>query len=229
MGPRGGAPFGSSLNVAVSWSWGKIHSPGLPTCLFLWAQKCVKQKKKKKITPDKRQMQFSLTHLIILRHLWEKANYVSVSQATNSYWKSIKGPACLGKNASFNLPVRFQRRGCRRMEAKTSVQKNQSLPQTGMARVERKFCLDSSCQNQNLFQSFFLMWIAGGATTGICIQTGTLQISSNPGDKGMTFMICKCYYTCVNCQNKALGKGNFYLWLMQFVDKKAPTLKRCLI
>lgn len=41
------------------------------------------------------------------------------------------------------------------MEAKTSVQKNQSLPQTGMARVERKFCLDSSCQNQNLFQSFF--------------------------------------------------------------------------
>lgn len=77
-----------------------------------------------------------------------------------------------------------------------------------------KFCFDSSCQNQNLFQVvvvlfFFFMWITGGATTGICIQTGTLQISSNPGDKGMTFMICDCYSTCVNCQNKAFKKANF--------------------
>lgn len=41
------------------------------------------------------------------------------------------------------------------MEAKTSVQKKQSFPQTGMARVERKFGLESSCQNQNLVQSLF--------------------------------------------------------------------------
>lgn len=40
---------------------------------------------------DKRQMLFSLTHLIILRCLWEKANFVSMSQGTSSYWESGKG------------------------------------------------------------------------------------------------------------------------------------------
>lgn len=91
---------------------------------------------------------------------------------------------------------------------KTSVQKKQSLPQKDMERVERKFCLDSSCQNENLLK-VFLMFITGGVTTQICIQTRALWIFWNPGDKGMKFMICDCCSSAVNCQNKASKKVAF--------------------
>lgn len=47
---------------------------------------------------------FSLTHLIILRNLQEKTNFVSLPQSANSFWKSIKWPACLGRK-QHRLPI----------------------------------------------------------------------------------------------------------------------------
>lgn len=46
---------------------------------------------------DKRQMQFNLSYLIILRRFCEKATFVSMSQGTSSYCKAINGPVGLGK------------------------------------------------------------------------------------------------------------------------------------
>lgn len=159
---------------------------------------------------DKRQMQFNLSHLIILRHLWDKATFVSMSQGTSSYCKAIREPVGLGKKhiTNFQFSCYASKMQVQGVRAKTSVQKKQSLLQNNMEKVERKFCLGSSCQNENLLK-VFLMCITGGAPTGICIQTRALQIFLNPGDKGMKFIICDCCSSTVNCPKKASKKVTF--------------------
>lgn len=129
---------------------------------------------------DKRQMQFNLSNLIILRHLWGKGNFCQYVTGYQQLLQSNKGTCWTwGKKpqtniSNFKFSYQASRTQVQEVGAKTPVQK-QSPPQKDTERLERKFCLDSSCQNENLLK-VFLMYITGSVTTGICIQTRTLQI-----------------------------------------------------
>lgn len=156
---------------------------------------------------------FSLTHLIIRRNLQEKTNFVSLPQSANSFWKSIKWPACLGRKQlaqTSNFPAKLWRRDAGRWKPRCQCRRHRAFPRPGWLELKEHHALTAAAKIKPFF-NVFLMWITGGFTTGICIQTGNLQISSNPGDKGMTFMICDCYPTRVNCQNKAFKNGNFFV------------------
>lgn len=114
--------------------------------------------------------------------------------------------------------------GCRMTEAKMSVQKTQSLPQTRMARVERTSCPDSSCQNQTLFQCFF-------DVNHRRFHYWDLHPNRKPADffkswrqRYDIYDLWLLSHTCELPKQSFQKWQLFCLWLMHFVNKKAPTL-----
>lgn len=98
---------------------------------------------------DKRQLQFNLSHLIILRHLWEKATFVSVSQGTSSYCKAIKGCFGLGeKNPKTSLtsyfPFRLQRCRYKRCGSRPLCRRSRAFPKKTWRGLKESFALTAA-------------------------------------------------------------------------------------